>query len=146
MNALGIQIRNHAQIINLWFAKIRPCAIECPRGHIGLAEATLHRAACNAVHIGQRAIAGLRGHDDFSGLRNSIGNHAAHGVIRARSAACPNAEKLLRLHSARGQKCSCNRSNKVFDGHDGISKEVDEKNESPQCSQMSLRVTTMMLV
>ena len=105
MDALGIQVGDHAQVGDLGLALIHASAGVRPGGHIRLREPRLQSPAGHAIDVGHGAVGGLGCGHDLAGLADRVGDHAAHGVIGARRAARADAEKLLRLH-----RCSDGRS------------------------------------
>ena len=101
VNALGVQVGDHAQVGHLGLAFVNAGAGIGPCGHIGLRKARLHRTTCHTVHVGHRAVGCLcRGHD-LAGLADRVGDHAAHGVVSTSGTAGADAKKLLCLHRRR---------------------------------------------
>ena len=98
VDALGVQVGNHAQVGDFGLALVHARAGIGPGGHIRLRKTGLQSATGHAVDVGHGTVGGLGCGDDFAGLANGVGDHAAHRVISARRAARADAEKLLRLH------------------------------------------------
>ena len=111
MDGLRVQVGDQTQIWNIGFAFVNAGALLGPGGHVRLRKARLHGAAGNAVDVGHRAIGGLCRGNQFAGLRDCVGDHAAHGVVSAGRAACADAKELLGLCAtahgqSQGQCCS----------------------------------------
>ena len=90
----GIEIGDHAQLFDLRLALVDAGAGISPGIDVGLAEARLHRAADDAVDVGDRAVGGDRADVDLVG-RDGVGDHAADRIIGAAGAARADAEEPL---------------------------------------------------
>ena len=95
VDALGVEVGDHAQVADLGLALEGAGAGVGPGGHVGLREARLDGAAGHGVDVGQRAVGGLRRGNELARLRHGVGDHAAHGVVGAGGAAGADAEELL---------------------------------------------------
>jgi hypothetical protein len=101
VNALRVEVGDHAQIGHAGLALKNAGSVVGPGGHVGLRKARLHRPAHDAVDIGHRTVGRLRGHHDLAGLAHRIGDHATDWVIGASGTARPDAKELLRLRAHR---------------------------------------------
>jgi hypothetical protein len=101
VQALGVQVGDQAQAGDGGLAFEDAGPLLRPGGDVALREARLHRTAGDAGHVGERAVARLRGGDDLARLADGVGDHAAHRVVGAGGAAGADAEELLGLRGER---------------------------------------------
>ena len=99
----GIEVGDDAQLLDLRLAFVDAGAGVGPGVDVGLAEARLHRAADDAVDVGDRAVGGDRADVDLVG-RDRIRDHAADRIIGAAGAAGSDAEEALLRQRRRAGK------------------------------------------
>src|SRR3954454_19530654 len=94
MHAFRIEVRDGAEFLDLWLALVDAGRRIGPGVDVGLAEAGLHRAADDAVDIGDRTVGGDSTDVDCGG-RDRVRDHAADRIVRAAGAAGADTEKPL---------------------------------------------------
>src|SRR5262245_32174197 len=120
VHALGIKVRDGAQLLDLGLAFVDAGAVDRPRIDVGLAEARSNVSTDDAVHVVNRAVGGNRAHLDLVG-GNGVGDDAADRVVSAaRPAGADAKEPLLGAcrHAGEGKDAeACTEGERCPAGH-----------------------------